>query len=119
MPAESENRSNLTSAPAGIWRRDRSYSLLVVADLWSLTSTGKAAQAGRSGTHLLWKKMCSKISKRELESAVLTVDEDLDGDEGIRPNRTSVRVRCAHIADESREGQGTGGVEGDKSAIIR
>ncbi len=48
--------------------------------------------------------MCPQISKCELESTVLPVDKDLDGDQRIGPDRSRMWVGCTHVGDLTEEG---------------
>lgn len=43
--------------------------------------------------------MRSKVSEGKFEAAVLTVDEDLDGNQCIGPDRSRVWVGSAHVGD--------------------
>lgn len=46
--------------------------------------------------YLLRKHVGSKITKRKFESTISAVNDDLDSDQGVGPDRTSVRMRCSH-----------------------
>jgi hypothetical protein len=50
----------------------------------------------RKLAHLMRQHMSSKISEGEFESSIGAIDDDLDGDKGVRANWYSVRRLCSH-----------------------
>lgn len=47
--------------------------------------------------YLLRKSVGSKIPQSEFESSVGTIDDDLDGDEGVWAYRASMGMRARHV----------------------
>lgn len=56
-----------------------------------------SVQRSRQKCYLLREHMCSEISKCELETTVLAVDQDLDGNQGIGTD--GPRMWVAHVRD--------------------
>jgi hypothetical protein len=71
-----------------------------------MESTAEADRQLR--THLLWESVGTEIPKSKFESSVRAVDDDFDGDQRIRTNRSGVMMSCRHDGDKE---PGVGGVE--------
>lgn len=99
-------------------RLGRSIELLVDGGVGRVESNVVAGRVGESfklgfrarrdlekESQFLGQNMGTKITKSELETPILAVDEDLDGDESIGPNKASIGGWVAHLgclADKRR-----------------